>query len=336
MRKAQKAAPASQMRRGFTLIELLVVIAIIAILIALLLPAVQQAREAARRTQCKNNLKQFGLALHNFHDNYNFLPPAKISMEQNPSPDKLGSWDLVVTRANPGLSAHSVILPFMEQANLYERITTWKGFDPIPYPTDTYTPSRRNNWWNLDWDDAQIKFPMFLCPSDPQISRQGQLPGLHAWCTDLTCAGGSGTWGTEYWFGQQPAIGQTNYLPSGGPIGGHLSNGWNSVKGIFGSGVKTKFRDITDGLSNTIAFFGSSGNLVAVEAGFEVEFSAEEEDACSVVLEGAKSASVGFQRLDPTIEAFRGGVRDAMAEPCQDLIEPTLQHAGHLLHRFES
>lgn len=95
--------------RGFTLIELLVVIAIIAILIALLLPAVQQAREAARRTQCKNNLKQIGLAMHNYHDIFNTLPPGYISRFPN-----------VIVSGEQGLySWGAMILPQVEQANLY-------------------------------------------------------------------------------------------------------------------------------------------------------------------------------------------------------------------------
>jgi prepilin-type N-terminal cleavage/methylation domain-containing protein len=90
--------------RGFTLIELLVVIAIIAILIALLLPAVQQAREAARRSQCKNNLKQMGLALHNYHDVFNLLPPGGIST----------SW---------GMSFFVGLLPYIDQANVYNNLS---------------------------------------------------------------------------------------------------------------------------------------------------------------------------------------------------------------------
>ncbi|MEI6538493.1 MAG: DUF1559 domain-containing protein, partial [Planctomycetota bacterium] len=87
--------------RGFTLIELLVVIAIIAILISLLLPAVQQAREAARRIQCKNNLKQLGLAIHNYHDVYSCIPIADVN----------GS--------STAVSAHARLLPYLEQHNLY-------------------------------------------------------------------------------------------------------------------------------------------------------------------------------------------------------------------------
>src|SRR6187455_1555610 len=102
-------------RVAFTLIELLVVIAIIAILIALLLPAVQQAREAARRTQCKNNLKQIGLALHNYHDVFLLFPPGSVNPQAGV---KLGY-------ANGDLCGHNLfagILPYMDQAPLYNQL----------------------------------------------------------------------------------------------------------------------------------------------------------------------------------------------------------------------
>lgn len=121
-------------RRGFTLIELLVVIAIIAILIALLLPAVQQAREAARRTQCRNNLKQIGLAMHNYLDVYSQFPPSACYPTAAVGPAK--SW-----------SAHAYILPFLEQANLQDLID-----------------------WNLDYEEqgvvTETRVPTYLCPNE--------------------------------------------------------------------------------------------------------------------------------------------------------------------------
>lgn len=129
--------------RGFTLIELLVVIAIIAILIALLLPAVQQAREAARRTQCKNNLKQLGLALHNYHDTFNTFPPAHTRTQANiPGTGALTGWR--------GFSAHAMMLPYIEQDNLYKTIDFNTYFDA----PGVNTTARRTT------------ITAFLCPSD--------------------------------------------------------------------------------------------------------------------------------------------------------------------------
>ena len=106
--------PAVARRRpGFTLIELLVVIAIIGILVALLLPAVQQAREAARRTQCKNNLKQLGLAIHNYLDSHRFLPSSGAVSPQSPG--------------QPPWSAQAALLPFLDGGTIYSHINFSRG-----------------------------------------------------------------------------------------------------------------------------------------------------------------------------------------------------------------
>ncbi len=105
----------SHQRGGFTLIELLVVISIIAILISLLLPAVQQAREAARRTQCKNNLKQMALGVHNFHDTYKAFPPARVLYDERPTESSLIPAGFLRGLDEPSWLVR--ILPFLEQRN---------------------------------------------------------------------------------------------------------------------------------------------------------------------------------------------------------------------------
>ena len=119
---------------GFTLIELLVVIAIIGVLIALLLPAVQQAREAARRTQCNNNLKQIGLALHNYHDAYNVFPPGKKQSYQ---------------RGGDIMSAFVYLLPHVDAQTVYDRINF-------------------NRFYGSSFNTTALNSPVatYVCPSD--------------------------------------------------------------------------------------------------------------------------------------------------------------------------
>ena len=144
-------------RSAFTLIELLVVIAIIAILIALLLPAVQQAREAARRTHCRNNLKQIGLALHNYHDAFGQFPPSFVADGNGlVNPTGGGEW-----------SIQARILPYLEQANLYDLADlTFSYEDPVnvgvaPTRVDTYLcPSEPNDHVRLDGTGAPEHHPL--------------------------------------------------------------------------------------------------------------------------------------------------------------------------------
>ena len=143
--------------RGFTLIELLVVIAIIAILVALLLPAVQQARESARKTQCKNNLKQIGLALHNYHDSFEALPMGYCAA----APYIDGTTD-----TTNGWGWSTLILPYLDQGPLYNQFN-------FGAPIQNFT-------------GIQTQLPAYLCPSD--LSPSGPISIQNAVGTKLTTA----------------------------------------------------------------------------------------------------------------------------------------------------
>ena len=155
--------PRTRKYRGFTLIELLVVIAIIAVLVSLLLPAVQQAREAARRSQCKNNIKQIGLALMNYESSFNILPPAS-----NVPWGRFGKDNAHMDYTGPfGPNWAVAILPFVEQNGLYQaNYANLQTFPGAFIGTPTGKPPAGVN--GLTWRTTLVdqKIPVYRCPSD--------------------------------------------------------------------------------------------------------------------------------------------------------------------------
>lgn len=221
-------------RRAFTLVELLVVIAIIGILVALLLPAVQAAREAARRTQCNNNLKQLALAAHNFHDTHLRMPPGYTGpVPQVPYPTD-----------NQYMSCLAYLLPQLEQQVVWDLIPLEKKVDR--YPAD---PSPGNWWGEINtWNTAQTKLNALLCPSTNAPQTPQTMALMSSWPDP--------TGGTVEGLAFGPNVtrlGRTNYLGSMGAMG-NIPGGWAPFAGIFGARTKTPMAAITDGTSNTIMF----------------------------------------------------------------------------------
>ncbi len=202
-------------QRAFTLVELLVVIAIIGVLVGLLLPAVQAAREAARRMQCSNNLKQLGLAMHNYHAAYQMLP------RQCGGTGGAGA----ITNNSQRLSAHVGLLPFFEQQALWEQISN--RYDD---GTNKFEPMGPNPYIDL-FPPWATQVPTLLCPSDVASAKIGGTG-----CTNYAFCHGDSPWNCN-----------NAVNGSGAPIniGQH--------RGFFIYRTTTKFRNVLDGLSNTIA-----------------------------------------------------------------------------------
>jgi len=213
-------------RTGFTLIELLVVIAIIAILVALLLPAVQQAREAARRSQCKNNLKQLGLALHNYHDLYRTFPPGWVTW-------MIPGSTYTENRFGTGKYGWSaLILPNLDQASIYNA----QNFSSHNLPIGTSTGSTPN------YLDTHL--PVYRCPSDT-----APVTGSSTSVSGYAANNRVQNWGVSNYSGN---FGTFTSCGTGGGGCFTISPTDTQFNGIFNGNSSVSFRDITDGTSNTI------------------------------------------------------------------------------------
>lgn len=244
---------ASRPRPGFTLVELLVVIAIIGILIALLLPAVQAAREAGRRTQCTNNLKQIGAAIHSYHDAYKHLPALALcgAGPEDFNPGMQNIW-FNFRHLPPSL----FLLPYVEQQALAEDYSwQWGG--------DDATPGHEGPSGQLNINTVNRQLPAFTCPSMPLPEN----PVYNCWSSYGWSRGNNDIHDTPQsgdivWPGKSYA-----YAPSDGAFVTAIDQGYTSAQGTADAAqhaadptwwrqhkeYKLGFQSFTDGLSSTLA-----------------------------------------------------------------------------------
>lgn len=219
-------------KRGFTLIELLVVIGVISVLVALILPAVQQAREAARRTQCRNNLKQMGLAIHAYHDVHQSFPPAYLMAPKTTTPpiqngtrgrgsrepawvfDFLPPPAAVIEPVMPGWGWGSLILPFIDQSAIGSRIDYGIAMDQPIHD-----------------DERMIPLTLYTCPSDSEAGTFSVLSQSNKFIGDAA----------------------TNSYAASYGAGGLINTDPQNGNGVFQCNVGIRLHQIRDGTSHTLA-----------------------------------------------------------------------------------
>lgn len=308
-----------RIRCGFTLIELLVVIAIIAVLVALLLPAVQQAREAARRSQCKNNLKQIGLACHNYHETYNQFPMNWYNGQNDTQGDpsnpnyKNGSWSWCV-----------MALPYLDQGPLYNQIAT---YFPVAFPAGApncgmgYTVSI--NGIPAPLTLARTPLSVFVCPTNPQgVTRQHQIiePDNGGWNSPYSMAAGGidyvgnlgHIWGGWHDNGNTPTYPSPDGRFNKGQNPGTpwISERWNNdnpnINGVFMYRGSRKIAEITDGTSNTVMHY----ECYHWRYGNPMDYNVNDAACWASALAATGSMLVAINQKNPALMYGNGDVRN--------------------------
>ena len=230
---------------GFTLVELLVVIGIVGILVALLLPAIQSVRESSRRMACSSQLRQLGLAAHNFHDVQKSFPPGYLGpLPQAPLPPKGPAY-------GQSVGVIVFLMPFLELDSQHRRIDT-----------SLRVRKQTSSWWNspVTWEIAQMKLPDFVCPSDdPYFNTTSTIVSIHTY-NDGTPKGKIQNAAYPISKGGNE-LGRTNYVGVSGVMGEIGNSPLDKWKGIFTNRSKVGMKNISDGTSHTMMFGEAIGGV---------------------------------------------------------------------------